>query len=81
MGVRIGLSHQGKNTGDVSENGVVRKLFGSKREEASGDWRRLHNEELHNLYALPNIIRGVIKLKMGEIGGEFSTHEINEKYI
>jgi hypothetical protein len=32
-------------------------VCGSKREEMAGEWRRLHNEELHNLYALPNIIR------------------------
>jgi hypothetical protein len=35
-----------------------RITFGPKREEVSGDWRRLHNEELHNLYASPNIIKG-----------------------
>jgi hypothetical protein len=31
--------------------------FGSKRDDVMGDWRKLHNEELHNLYSLPNIIR------------------------
>jgi hypothetical protein len=41
---------------------VLRGIFGSKRESVAGGWRRLHNEELHNLYALPNIIR-VIKLR------------------
>jgi hypothetical protein len=35
----------------VFENRVLRGLFGTKREEVAGDWRRLHNEELHNLYA------------------------------
>jgi hypothetical protein len=39
---------------------VLRRLFGPKREEGAGEWRRLHNEELHSLYATPNIIR-VIK--------------------
>jgi hypothetical protein len=34
----------------VFENRVLRKIFGPKREEAAGDWRRLHNEDLHNLY-------------------------------
>jgi hypothetical protein len=40
----------------VYENRVMR-IFGSKREERAGDWRRLRNEELHNLYISPNIIR------------------------
>jgi len=41
----------------VFENRVLRGTFGAKREEVGGDWRRLHNEELHNLSASPNIIR------------------------
>jgi hypothetical protein len=36
---------------------VLRKIFGPKRDEVTGDWRRLHNEELHDLYRAPNIIR------------------------
>jgi hypothetical protein len=46
----------------VFENRVLRRIFGPKREEVAGDWRRLHNEELHNLHASPNVIR-VIKSK------------------
>jgi hypothetical protein len=41
---------------------VLRRIFGSKREEAAGSWRWFHDEELHNLYASRNIIR-VIKLR------------------
>jgi hypothetical protein len=41
----------------VSENRVLRRIFGSKRTEVTGDWRKLHYEELHNLYSSPNIIR------------------------
>jgi hypothetical protein len=41
----------------LSENRVLRRMFGHKREEVAGGWRRLHNEELHNLYASPDIIR------------------------
>jgi hypothetical protein len=41
----------------VYENSELRRIFGLKRDEVTGDWRKLHNEELHNLYSLPNIIR------------------------
>jgi hypothetical protein len=41
----------------VFENRVLRRIFGPRRDEVTGDWRKLHNEELHNLYSLPNIIR------------------------
>jgi hypothetical protein len=40
----------------VCENRVLRRIFGPKREEVAGGWRRLHNEKLHNLYASPNVI-------------------------
>jgi hypothetical protein len=42
------------------ENRVLRRIFRPKREEVAGGWRRLHNEELNNLYASPNVTR-VIK--------------------
>jgi hypothetical protein len=41
----------------VSENRVLRRVFGPNREEVEGGWRRLHNEELSNLYSLLNIVR------------------------
>jgi hypothetical protein len=41
----------------VLENRVLRRIFGPKRNEETGVWRQLHNEELHNLYSLPSIIR------------------------
>jgi hypothetical protein len=46
------------------ENRVLRRIFGPKREEVAGGWRRLHNEELHNLYASPNVIRVIEQRKM-----------------
>jgi hypothetical protein len=41
----------------VFENRVLRRIFGPKRDEVKGGWRKLHNEELHNLYSSPSIIR------------------------
>jgi hypothetical protein len=50
MGVKLDLSHKGmKNRLTVSENRLLRRIFGPKIEEVAGGWRRLHNEELHNL--------------------------------
>jgi hypothetical protein len=47
----------------VYEKRVLRRISGPKREKGAGGWRRLHNEELHNLYASPYFIR-VIKSRM-----------------
>jgi len=44
----------------VFENRLLRRIFGPKREEVRGEWRKLHNEELNDLYSLPNIIRVII---------------------
>jgi hypothetical protein len=41
----------------VSEKRVLRRVFGPKRDEVIGSWRKLHNEEFHNLYPSPDIIR------------------------
>jgi hypothetical protein len=43
----------------VFENSVLRRIFGPKRDEVTGEWRRLHNEELNDLYSSPNIIRAI----------------------
>jgi hypothetical protein len=50
------------------ENRVLRRIFGQKRDEITGDWRKLHNEELHDLYPLPSIIRIIKSRRM--IGAE-----------
>jgi hypothetical protein len=46
------------------ENRVLRGIFRPKRDEVTGDWRKLHNEELHNLYSSPNIIRMIKPRRM-----------------
>jgi hypothetical protein len=43
----------------VFENRVLKRIFGPKRDEVTGEWRKLHNEELHNMYSSPDIIRQV----------------------
>jgi hypothetical protein len=48
----------------MSENRVLRGIFGPKGEEVAGGWRRLHNEELHNLYNSPSIIRAIKSRRM-----------------
>jgi len=48
----------------VFENGVLRRIFGSKRDEVTGEWRKLHNTELNDLYCSPNIIRVIKSRRM-----------------
>jgi hypothetical protein len=48
----------------VFENRVLRRIFGPKRDDVTGEWRKLHNEELHNLYSSPEIIRKVKSRRM-----------------
>jgi hypothetical protein len=52
----------------VFENRVLRRIFGPKRDEVTRAWRKMHNEELHNLYSSPSIIR-MIKLKRMRLAG------------
>jgi hypothetical protein len=46
------------------QNRILRRIFGPKRKEVAGEWRRLHNEELHNLYASTNSIRVIKSRRM-----------------
>jgi len=48
----------------VFENRVLRRVFGPKTEEVTGEWRKLHKEELRDLYSLPNIVRRVKSRRM-----------------
>jgi len=49
MGVKLGLTLREEHRLRVFENNVLRRIFGPKREEVAGGWRRLQSEELHNL--------------------------------
>jgi hypothetical protein len=48
----------------VFENRVLRRIFGPKRDEVTGEWRKLHRGELHNLYSPPDIIRQIKSRRM-----------------
>jgi hypothetical protein len=53
------------------ENRVLRRIFGPKRDEVTGGWRKIHNEKLHNLYSSPSIIRMIKSERMrwaGHVG-------------
>jgi hypothetical protein len=50
------------------ENRVLRRIFGPKRDEVTGEWRKLHNEELNNLYSSSNIVRVIKSRRMGRSG-------------
>jgi hypothetical protein len=55
----------------VFENRVLRRIFGPKRDEVTGEWRTLHNEELHILYSSPILLR---KSNQEELGGRDMWH-------
>jgi hypothetical protein len=48
----------------VFDNRVLRRIFGPKRDEVTGEWRKVHNEELHDLYSSPSIIRIILSKRM-----------------
>ena len=52
----------------VFENRVLRRIFGPRRDEVTGKWRRLHNEELNDLYSSPNIVRVIKSRRMRRAG-------------
>jgi hypothetical protein len=60
----------------VFENRVLRRIFGPKRDEVTGGWRKLHNEEFHSFYSSPSIIRMIKSRRMrcsvhvARMGGE-----------
>jgi hypothetical protein len=62
----------------VFENRVLRRIFGPKRDEVTGGWRKLYNEELHNLYSSPSIVR---MIKVDEMSRTCSMHVEEEECI
>jgi hypothetical protein len=62
----------------VFENRVLRRIFGSKRDQMTGEWRKLHNEELHNLFSSPDIIKQV---KANEVSGACGMYGRGEKSV
>jgi len=59
---------------------VLRRIFGTKRMEVAGGWRRLHSEELHNLYHSANITRLLKPKRMGWIGQLVRMREMRNAY-
>jgi hypothetical protein len=72
------LTLREEHTVRVFENRVLRRIFGPKRDKVSGEWRKLHNEELHNLYSYPDIVRQIKSRRMRWAGG---MHERGEKIV
>jgi hypothetical protein len=64
----------------VSENMVLRIMFGPRRDEVTGEWRRLHNEELNELYSSPNIVRVIKSIRMRWAGSVARTGEKRGAY-
>jgi hypothetical protein len=52
----------------VLETRVLKRIFGPKRDEVTGEWRKLHNEGLNDLYSSPDIIRVITSRRMGLVG-------------
>jgi hypothetical protein len=64
----------------VFENRVQRRIFGQRRDEVTGDWRKLHNKELQNLYSSPNIIRMIKSKRMRWAGHAARMGETRNAY-
>jgi hypothetical protein len=74
------LALREEHTLRVFENRMLRRIFGPKREEVAGGWRRLRNEELHNLYVSPNIIKVIKSRRMRWVGHVALIGEIRNAY-
>jgi hypothetical protein len=68
FGIRVERSCLFIILGVCSDGKVLRRIFGPKRDEVTGYWRKLHNDELHNLYSSPDIIRMIKSRRMRWVG-------------
>jgi hypothetical protein len=64
----------------VYENRVMRRIFGPKRDEVTGEWRKFHSEERHNLYSSPDIIRQIKSRRMRWVGHVARMEEYRKAY-
>jgi hypothetical protein len=62
------------------ENRMPRNIFGPKMVEVTGGWRKLHNEELHDMYSLPSIMRNY-QVEEDEVGGACNTNWAEEERV
>jgi hypothetical protein len=63
------------------DNGVLRRIFGLKKDEAIGEWTKLHNEELNFLYSTPNTVRPIKSRRMRWVGQEAGMGERRGAYM
>jgi hypothetical protein len=75
MDVKPSITVREEHRSSLFQNRVLRRIYGPKREEETGGWRKLHSEELHNLYSLPDNIKITKSRKMRWAG-----HVAYEKY-
>jgi hypothetical protein len=68
MGVKLGLTLREERRLRMFENRVLRRIFGPKRDDVTGKWKRLYNEKLYDLYFSPNIIRVIKSRRMRWLG-------------
>ncbi|KAJ4438407.1 hypothetical protein ANN_14352 [Periplaneta americana] len=61
----------------VFENKVLRKIFGAKSDEVTGEWRKLHNTELHALYSSPDVIRNIKSRRLRWVGHVAEVHGLS----
>jgi hypothetical protein len=64
----------------VFESRVLRRIFGPKRDGVTGEWRKLHNEELNDLYSSPNIVRVIKSRRMRWAGHVARTAQVGIEY-